>query len=445
MVLQDADYMLRSKSLEVLASLGILKPDSKYLMDKILLYFMDVSLCHLYIRISLTIQLQAERIGIEDSLKLNTSVGNTAINRSLSEISKDHGGYLNPGATLGAQLGNKLRSSHRLATAAPQIVQSPAALDMRNNIMAWLRKILRRYLIKITKDTEMNKKLRELNDSGIIEKGKKTDKHDEDDEDDFEEKEKLKPEPLARRGSEFGLRNSRNGRRSSVAVKAVKAPSRRGSMAPVRPMSPRLTLSVRPSSPTIREEEDEEHIEGDGTKTITIKPEPDISAEAPKVLQATLNDCSRSLTNLYLYVQVSETAANDGEKHKSPVTILQNPALSDFVTVINFYIDFQERRAERAEQERLEKIARELRAADEARLERERQQALQEYMRKKEQERLAKAAQRKERIASLRHGNNGEELPLIKRSKRVGNFTGDTHRSHCHASRETMHLSMYLV
>ncbi|KAJ3410783.1 hypothetical protein HDV05_003248 [Chytridiales sp. JEL 0842] len=356
----DVDRIRRRKACEELSTLGVHKPDSKYVNDKILLFFAS-----------------AELIARQDTGSTN-NLTNIENNKSITDLRKDMSAFLSQRPSLNIQMGNMLgASSRRLPTTAVQIVQSPAALDLRNNIMSWLRKILRRFLIKITRDPELNKRLRELNDSGIVDKSRKNEVLEADDEDNFEEeRDKLRVEPTPRRNSEHGIK--KNGRRASITTKAVKgvtSVSRRGSLMPGRPASPPKGLSIgRPQSPAaIREEEDTSN-----TLPIIVMNEDPIDTKfAPES-------------------QPSPTTAIETDKlTRGPVATLQNPSIQDFIMVLNFYTDFHEMKALRAEQERIEKLQRELRAAEEARLERERQLLAEELKRQREAERLARLAARK--------------------------------------------------
>ncbi|KAJ3173402.1 hypothetical protein HK101_011054, partial [Irineochytrium annulatum] len=127
---------------------------------------------------------------------------------------------------------------------------------------------------------------------------------------------------------------------------------------------------------------------------------------------------------------------------RNPVVTLQNPIAQDLAAIINYFVLMAERKVALEQQERLDRIARESKAADDSRLEKERQQALMEFMKKKEYERQLRISQRRDRIAEMQAQRKLRELPKIKRARTSGLFTGQTHQSHCHPSRETLDIAL---
>ena len=118
---------------------------------------------------------------------------------------------------------------------------------------------------------------------------------------------------------------------------------------------------------------------------------------------------------------------------RSPIVILQNPGVPDFVEALNYFVTATEICIAKEERERLERLEREALAAEAARLEKERQAAISELLRQKELERKRQSKQIQEE-RRLRQRQNAD-LPSIKRPKTTS-YTGPTTRSHCHGSRE---------
>ncbi|KAJ3027783.1 UNVERIFIED_CONTAM: WD repeat-containing protein 87 [Siphonaria sp. JEL0065] len=125
---------------------------------------------------------------------------------------------------------------------------------------------------------------------------------------------------------------------------------------------------------------------------------------------------------------------------RDPIAILQNPNLKDFVTSMLFYARYNERRMVKEATDKSFKLEQELRALEEARLKREHDAKLAEFLKSKEAERLRKLEERKAKMLALRNrGRGGGDLPTIKKGGiRDHLFTGCTHQSKCHPSRETL-------
>ncbi|KAJ3219037.1 hypothetical protein HDU67_003027 [Dinochytrium kinnereticum] len=296
---------------------------------------------------------------------------------------------------------------------------SPAILEFRNTLVAWLRKHLKKYLVKICKDPEAVKKLKELSDNGRVDRGKKTEAADKDDDVDKDDDGDIKPRLSTQKQEISSSQKGRPGRRASIAPGRM---SRRSSVA----CNPAARESLKPTE-SIRFIALAENI-------VEAPPQPAlIEEDATGVKQAVDH---RPVSSEY-------PPEADPLCGRNPVLILQNPTAQDFAAAINFYVIVIEKKLAKEEQDRLDKIARESKAAEEARLEHERQLALIEFMKKKEIERQARIAQRKERIAELRATKKNDALPRIKRVKSAKLFTGCTHQSTCHPSRETLDIALH--
>ncbi|KAI9351981.1 hypothetical protein BDR26DRAFT_850159 [Obelidium mucronatum] len=123
-----------------------------------------------------------------------------------------------------------------------------------------------------------------------------------------------------------------------------------------------------------------------------------------------------------------------------PIAILQNPSLKDFVTAMLFYARYNERRMVKEATDKSFKLEQELRMLEEARLKREHDAKLADFLKTKERERLRKLEERKAKMLALRNrARGGGDLPRIKKGGlREHLFTGCTHQSRCHPSRETL-------
>ncbi|KAJ3107495.1 hypothetical protein HDU96_007873 [Phlyctochytrium bullatum] len=321
--------------------------------------------------------------------------GSKADSKFWTEALQDHFQHAEKGSTLES-------ISRPPADGKPKSPMAPFVLDLRNNIVGWLRKNLRKYLIKSCKDPENIKKLKELGDNGRVDKNRKNDP-DDDLDDDVDQKPKPvvhKTETVQRGRGRRMSTVSGGRRRSSFAIHAI-------------PKEPKVPEVHRAS---VIAETAESEDEAGKRKSIVAE-----SATAPPAEPTTDADLFGG---------------------RSPIAVLQNPLASDFAAALDFFVIATEKRIAKEEQERLDKLARESKAAEEARLEQERQQALIEFMRRKELERQNRIAQRKERIAEMRAKKKNEALPKIKRVKPATLFTGRTHASVCHPSRETLDIAI---
>ncbi|KAJ3287288.1 hypothetical protein HDU79_005826 [Rhizoclosmatium sp. JEL0117] len=238
------------------------------------------------------------------------------------------------------------------------VLQSPIGTECRNWIMAFLRKTLKNYLMVATTDLEQLEKLKELNDSGFVERPIKKKEEEED---------------------------------------ADKGKKRRASQA----QPPPLALV----------QDEALHKKKNGQTMYTSTP---------------------VLSELLAIHEVEPMLGN-------PVTILQNPTLKDFVTALTFYAKYNERRIAKEQADKAMKAEMEARALEEARLKREHDAKLAEFLRRKELERNKKNNDRRAKMLALRQRERTNDLPVIKKGGlREHLFTGCTHVSRCHPSRETL-------
>ncbi|KAJ3234305.1 hypothetical protein HDU81_001518 [Chytriomyces hyalinus] len=128
---------------------------------------------------------------------------------------------------------------------------------------------------------------------------------------------------------------------------------------------------------------------------------------------------------------------------KHPITTLQTPSTKDFLTALSLYSKYNERRMERELKEKTQKADLEAQALEDARLRKEKEARLAEFMRRKEKDRTAKMNQRRMRLLELRDkmkapSTEHDEKHTKKRAIRDHLFTGGTHHSVCHPSRERL-------
>ncbi|KAJ3095138.1 WD repeat-containing protein 87 [Phlyctochytrium planicorne] len=292
----------------------------------------------------------------------------------------------------------------------------PYILEYRNTLVSWLRKNLKKFLIRSCRDPEAIRKLKELSEYGRVDRSKKGDNEKGDDDLDKDDEVELKLKLQMKQ--DVQQPKSKMGRRSSIA------PSGRTSR--------RASVAVPHAN---RESKVHENM-----KALTIMEAPTEISGAPNTIEEEKN---------FSKPQGNDGYNNDPQQEvldvlagRNPVLVLQNPSPQDFAAAINYFVVSFERKLAREEQERIEKLARESKAAEEARLENERQMALIEFMKRKEIERQTRINQRKERIAELRSKKNSDALPKIKRVKSAKLFVGHTHRSTCHPSRETLDIAL---
>ncbi|TPX76254.1 hypothetical protein CcCBS67573_g02463 [Chytriomyces confervae] len=128
---------------------------------------------------------------------------------------------------------------------------------------------------------------------------------------------------------------------------------------------------------------------------------------------------------------------------RNPITTLQTPATKDFITALSLYSKYNERRMDREMKEKTQKADLEAQAIEDARLRKDKEAKLAEFMRRKEKDRTAKMNQRRMRLLELRDkmkAPSTEHDPKLtkKRGIRDHLFTGGTHHSVCHPSRERL-------
>ncbi|KAJ3333314.1 hypothetical protein HDU76_009468 [Blyttiomyces sp. JEL0837] len=319
-----------------------------------------------------------------------------------------------PGSTAGKSAllnSNTTPNSNNQANkpAPPPITQSPASMEFRNNIMGWLRKTLRKYLLRTAKDDEIVAKLKEMNDSGLIDRNKKG----------MEEKEKEDGLTLAAREKDKLRQIEKAARRVTIVEEPI---------TDLPPAIPKTALDRRKSSlrrksqvPVPKDMLERRSVVAERRQSLKKKQEKLQAAEVEK---------QRPTSSGTIDMLINRNG-DKREQGKSSITTLQNPSVQDLITVINFYSIAAEKKFVKEERERLEKLARESEAAEKARLEKEKQEVMADFLRKKEAERLLRAEQMRARLAERKKVQ--EKLPEIK-VKSVKGFTGETHRSKCHQS-----------
>ncbi|KAJ3323766.1 hypothetical protein HDU76_013557 [Blyttiomyces sp. JEL0837] len=294
----------------------------------------------------------------------------------------------------------------------PSAAQNTNTLEYRNQIMSFLRKNLRKYLIKSSKDPIMTKKLKDLNEFGLINRNKKEGDVDEDDEEEEAGKDLIPrmdfvPLPTKNKSS----------RRGSVAVSALggsRRPTLLGNQIQRRTsMNPSMSPSIK-TSLAVKEEVNS----GKEARRKSVAFQ--ILEENEETRAAT----AEAVVEEKIAPEQAEPVPRISTTDRSPTLILQNPSFQDFVAVLNFYVKNIEDKLAREESLRLAKIARESTEAEEARREHERQLALIEFMKKKDAERERRTQERKERIRDLHAKRQTEPLPKIKKSGPRELFTG---------------------
>ncbi|KAJ3069280.1 hypothetical protein HDU98_007659 [Podochytrium sp. JEL0797] len=252
-------------------------------------------------------------------------------------------------------------------------------LEVRNTIMVWLRKGLRKFLIRTAKDDETLANLRELNESGLVDRNRTEEK----------DKEDLAAVALRERDGKYN---------KGEDVVKVAAPG----------------ASVAPGGGGAKK--------GGKRKSLTEAKEKMLVMPGVKKGRRTS-----------VVVAVTRNA----------LIVLQTPTILDFLNVINLWCVSLDLKLKREAQEYIDRMAREARLAEEARIEREKIEAMAEFMRIKDAERMAKAQLQKDKIAALR-AEKEEALAAAQlalstpKKKKYKEYTGLTHVSRCHPSRETL-------
>ncbi|KAJ3246359.1 hypothetical protein HDU78_007261 [Chytriomyces hyalinus] len=336
------------------------------------------------------------------------------------------------------QTGGGSNSSLVASTANQQ--QSPSVMELRNLIMTWLRKILRRYLLRTAKDDETVMKLRELNESGLVDRTK--------DKKALEEKEKEDAEILALREKEIG----KAAKSSSMTIASSTLASMR-SLASVRNLAPipkkgGSKLAARSSVVQRKSTTDEK--KGDQRKSVVMAgkqgPRTSITMGAPpsKKIEAKR---SKSASSIEVLVQHPVVAAAPVVIQRNALITLQTPTISEFITVLNLLCISTEHKAKREERDYLERMAREARLAEEMQKKKDEMEAMAEYIRQREEDRLARAQMIRDKLAAKELAKQAERDRIAaedaaaeaKKNRRVfKGFTGGTHMSKCHPSRETL-------
>ncbi|KAJ3209486.1 WD repeat-containing protein 87 [Entophlyctis luteolus] len=300
----------------------------------------------------------------------------------------------------------------------PQATQSPI-LELRNNIMSWLRKSLRKYLIRTAKDDETLQKLLESNESGLMDRNKASiDEKEKEDkamcalrEADMKTQAKAKVQQVSKPPP--APKNHGKRERSSISndakLKNVIIPGVRHGR--------RLSIAIEQSNPNAAQKRS-------------------ASASSLEILSSRTQEHPNNPTTIALT--------------RNAMTTLQTPTVLDFITVINLFCVSLDRKKKREERENLERIAREIRIAEENRLEKEKMEAMAEFLRIKEAERAVRAQLKKEkarqRELERQAAAEAEALAIAQKPKKVTKgFTGMTHVSKCHPSRETLECNLNCI
>ncbi|KAI8618744.1 hypothetical protein BC830DRAFT_1107285 [Chytriomyces sp. MP71] len=132
---------------------------------------------------------------------------------------------------------------------------------------------------------------------------------------------------------------------------------------------------------------------------------------------------------------------------RGAVLTLQNPNLKDFITALLQYAKYNERRHEKEIADKNHRAEMEALVLEEARLKKEKEEKLKEYLKRKEQMKNQRNQERRMRLLELREKTMqpvDDEFPKIKRKGglRENLFTGHTHTSKCHPSREGLNQTL---
>ncbi|KAI9330745.1 hypothetical protein BDR26DRAFT_871157, partial [Obelidium mucronatum] len=305
-----------------------------------------------------------------------------------------------------------------LQRAASGAVGSNTPMEVRNSLMTWLRKTLRKYLIRTAKDDETLQKLREMNESGLVDRNKKN----------IEDKEKEDLEMVALRAKEM---------KESKLLSSMSVASSRMSIGAAPPS---LKKGNKRQSDGATDKAKSVVIAGKkGAKRVSVA-----IAPAPAKLQQKKPMSASSVEILHKHAPVNTAQVAIS---RSALIILQTPNILDFIGVINLFCISLNRKIKKEEKEYLERMAREAKMAEEMRIEKEKMEAMAEFLRVKEAERLARALLLKEKIAAKEAEKAAAlaaaQLALMPKPKKVWKgFTGGTHVSKCHGSRETLETTL---
>ncbi|KAJ3127358.1 WD repeat-containing protein 87 [Nowakowskiella sp. JEL0407] len=142
--------------------------------------------------------------------------------------------------------------------------------------------------------------------------------------------------------------------------------------------------------------------------------------------------------------QSGAAESNEPEPIKrNEIEIFKSPDISDLINCLNNFISNSEKRAAKAEAERLEKIAKEALEAEKIRKEMEKRAEAEALRQKKLAEMKAQKEARDARKNKRRENEQSETARIDKFPHIVSRAkTGHTHQSHCHESRETIQVDL---
>ncbi|ORY27611.1 WD40 repeat-like protein [Rhizoclosmatium globosum] len=239
----------------------------------------------------------------------------------------------------------------------------------------------------------------------------------------YEEKAKEDKEMVAQREKDRGVPNKPAASNAAIATKAAAPGGKKGG----KKNSITKDLLVAGNK---------------GGKRVSV----DISA-SPSKLPQTESKRPKSANSIDILYKMAPANPTQIGLTRNALIALQTPTILDFIGVMNMYSISLDRKMKREQKEYLEKIAREARIAEEQQKEREKLEAMAEYMRLKEAERIARAQMLKDKIAAKEAekaaAKLAAEMALIKKpTKAFKGFTGPTHVSKCHPSRETLDTTL---
>ncbi|KAJ1569177.1 hypothetical protein HK405_008807 [Cladochytrium tenue] len=322
----------------------------------------------------------------------------------------------------------------------PPVGPSAAGLEFRNGIMTWLRRVLRRHLLRTARDDETVARLRELNDSGLVDRGGKKALEDKEKEDAKallqRERDRAK---LRVREEDAAVAAAAGGKAGTDAAEADRYKKGGGATTPGAGKKRKVKV-VRPDM-----------LERRTSKQIIKSRQRARRAKQQEAVDEGERPTSASSVLIVLERMGGGSATAEGGAAagggRSQVTTLQNPGVADFVAAANCVGVGQARRAERERRERAEREAREAEAAERARVERERreaeQAAAQEFTRRREDERAERAEAMRRRLAERRAEREAAEEAAEAEARRRARLRGGgagglpARKSKCHASRET--------
>ncbi|KAI8929086.1 hypothetical protein BC831DRAFT_445429 [Entophlyctis helioformis] len=317
--------------------------------------------------------------------------------------------------------------------------------DLRTLIVEFLRENLRSYLSDTCRDKEMSKKLRLLSIYGLEERKRATERKERAAK---QQKKKKGSRPTSAASNQGDLKRptspaangkaALDGRKGKAAAKnalLAKGQPKLGRSAAQDDYHPQVHKPGGAGGASGASKLAHAAAAGD-IKAVETSPDA-VNAHVAKaiqveelVMQHRTKEYETSL-DVLRYPQLPIPKLDRTHGNKPPIFILQDPAASDFIDALNYYITTIELRIELVIRQTKEREYQESEAAEKARRDAEARAKFLQFKAQKAAERQARDQARNARIAALRRGDLGTTDPTLP-------------KSHCHHSRESLDLRLHL-